>query len=71
MEGKGAADGDGREENEYLLGDAPVFELVDGGTGDDGCDDGGGDDGCGGSGEYGDTGERAAGTVAWTTAAMA
>jgi len=24
MEGKGAADGDRREENEYLLGDAPV-----------------------------------------------
>jgi len=40
--------------------------------GDNDCDDEpGGDDSCGGLGEYGDTGERAAGTVAWTTVAMA
>ena len=37
MEGKGAADGDGREEDEYV----PVlFELVAGRSGDDDCDDG-------------------------------
>jgi len=35
MEGKGAADGDGREENEYI---PALFELVAGGSGDDGCD---------------------------------
>ena len=37
MEGKGAADGDGREENEYV---PALFELVASGSGDDDCDDG-------------------------------
>ena len=37
MEDKGVADGDGREENEYV---PALFELVAGGSRDDGCDDG-------------------------------
>jgi hypothetical protein len=40
-----------------------LFEFVGGGRGDDGCDHRGGDDGCGGSGEYGDTNERAVARV--------
>jgi hypothetical protein len=69
MEGKGAEDGDRREENEYLLGDAPV-RVCWRRERDDTCDDGGGDDGCGSSGRFGDSNERAVGMVARTTAAV-
>jgi hypothetical protein len=43
MEGKGAADGDRREENEYLVRNAPV-RVCGGGRGDGGCDDEVGDE---------------------------